>query len=184
MLNKFSNRLYASAKGWGILALIVGFVLFFSITLSLLPTVIPASETMVSLDDPVFYTPEQVFSILGDWEATGRIQQLWFHMTWDVIVPVWSFLIIGLSSSWLLMRGFTPDNKWRKLNLVAFVSAFDLLENFSLAALILVYPAQPAWLAWLKTGFTMTKYACGVLIIGVLLVGLIGAVRNKFRVLV
>jgi hypothetical protein len=182
MLAKCSQWFYKSTKGWGIITLIVGFVLFFSITLSILPTIFPASETMASLDDPIFYTPAQIFSILDEWGKSGRVQQLWFHMTWDVIVPVWSFLIIGLCSSWLLMRAITPTSNWRKLNLVAFVSIFDLLENFSLAALVLFYPKQPGWLAWMKTGFTMTKYASGVLIIAVLLVGLIGAVRNKFEV--
>jgi hypothetical protein len=181
MLIKNSQWLYRIASGKTVIFLIAGFIVFMIVTLSLLPILIPASQTMVSLDDPVCYSPQEIFNILEDWGPTGRTQQLWFHMTWDIIVPVWSFLIIGTGSSWLLKRAFAPDSKWRLLNLVALTSVFDLLENFSLAGLILFYKQHLLWLAWVKNTFTMIKYGSGVLILGVFLVGFVLAVKNRFR---
>lgn len=181
MFIRTSRWLYRLSKGKTVVLLIVGFFLFTSLTLYLLPLIIPASKDMVSLDDAVFYKPHQVFSIIDDWGDDGRTLQLWFHMTWDVIVPLWSFLIVGTSTSWILKRAFAGHSKWRKLNLVAWVVVFDLLENFSLAALILIYPMQPVWLAWLKTAFTMIKYASGVLMVGVLLIGLVQALKNRIE---
>ena len=182
MFSKSAQWLYKIATGKTVILLTIGFLLFVGVTMRLLPILIPASESMVSLDDPVFYTPAQVFSILDDWGETGRMQQLWFHMTWDVIVPLWSFLIVGGGSSWLLKRAFAPQSPWRKLNLVAWVTVFDLLENFSLAGLVLFYAQRPNWLAWLKNAFTMIKYGCGVLIVGVLLTGAVLAARNTFMI--
>ena len=182
MFIKNSQWLYKISSGKTFLLLTIGYILFFSITMSLLPLVIPASESMVSLDDPVSYTPQEVFNIMEDWGASGRTQQLWFHMTWDVIVPVWSYLVVGTGLSWLLKRSFTPQSKWRLINLVALTTIFDLSENFSLAFLILFYKQRPLWLAWLKNAFTMIKYGSGILIVGVLVVGSVLAVKNRFRV--
>ena len=182
MYLSISKWLYRFAKGKTILILMIGFICFIALTMALLPILLPDSVGIVSLDDPVFYNPQQIFSILQAWGGPVRIQELWFHLTWDVIVPVWSFLIVGSITSWLLARALGPQNKWRLLNLVACVTVFDLLENFSLAALILVYPRQLIWLAWLKTGFTMTKYGSGALILLVLLTGLLLSWRHKLRI--
>ena len=135
-----------------------------------------------SLDDPVFYTPDEIFSVVESWGPGGRSFQLWFHLTWDVVVPVLGFLLFGLSLSWLYMRVVQPGSRLRRLNLLALASGFDLLENFSQAVLIVVYPARPAWVAWLKTIFTLSKYGFGIVIILFLLAGLALAARNRFKV--
>ena len=170
MFTRISQWLYKISRGKTVIILITGFVVFMVVTMSLLPILIPASETMVSLDDPVSYTPQEIFNIMEDWGATGRTEQLWFHLTWDVIVPLWSYLVVGTSLSWLLKRAFTLGSKWRLLNLVALTTIFDLSENFSLAGLIIFYAQRPLWLAWVKNAFTIIKYGSGVLIVGVLII--------------
>jgi hypothetical protein len=137
---------------------------------------------MKSLDAPAFYTPDEIFSIIESWGAGGRSYQLWFHLTWDVVVPVLSFAIIGLSLSWLFQRITRPGSGLRRLNLLALASGFDLLENFSLAALIVVYPSRPAWIAWLKTIFTLSKYGFGIVIILLMLIGLVLVAKNRFKI--
>lgn len=127
MLSRLSNRLHAWAKGWLILSVFAALVLFMAITLPLLSLIYPAGDEMVSLDDPVLYTPEEVFSIVESWGDGGRTYQLWLHLTWDLIVPILGFLFVGLSISWLLQRGFRPGSKLQKLNLLALGSVFDLL---------------------------------------------------------
>jgi hypothetical protein len=182
MLLNLSDRFYTLAKGRLILAVFAAFALFMGITLPLLSHFYPASNEMESLDAPAFYTPDEIFSIIESWGAGGRSHQLWFHLTWDVVVPVLGFLTFGLCLSWLWMRAVPPGSRLRRLNLLALASGFDLLENFSLAALIVAYPARPAWVAWLKTIFTMSKYGFGIVIILFLLIGLVIAGRNRFRV--
>jgi hypothetical protein len=124
----------------------------------------------------------EIFSILDSWGAEGRSFQLCFHLTWDIVVPSLSFIFFGLSLSWLLLRATQPGSGLRKLNLLALASGFDLLENFALAALIVVNPSRPAWIAWLKTTFTLSKYGFGIVIILLILVLLFKAGMNRFRV--
>lgn len=182
MLSRLSARFHAWAKGWLILSVFAALVLFMAITLPLLSLIYPAADEMVSLDDPVFYTPEEVFSIVESWGDGGRTYQLWLHLTWDLIVPILGFLFVGLSVSWLLQRGFRPGSKLQKLNLLALGSVFDLLENICLMIMIVVYPVRPVAVAWLKTIFTMNKYGFAILIILLVLIGLIKAAMNRFEV--
>jgi FtsH-binding integral membrane protein len=137
---------------------------------------------MVSLDDPVFYTQEEVFSIMESWGDVGRTYQLWFHFTWDLIFPILGFLFVALFISWLLQRGFRPESKAQKLNLLALGSVFDLLENICLVSLIVMYSDRPVAIAWLKTIFTMSKYSFGIPILLMILIGFVKAAMNKFKV--
>jgi hypothetical protein len=182
MLSRLSDHFRAWAKGWLILTTAAVLVLFMAITLPLLGRVYPAADEMVSLDDPVYYTPEEVFAVVESWGDAGRTFQFWFHLTWDFIVPVLGLLVVSLSISWLLQRGFRSGSKLQKLNLLALGSVFDLLENLCLAIIIAVYPAQPVAVAWMKTISTMSKYGFMLSIILVVLIGLFAAAMNRFKV--
>lgn len=182
MLSRISDRFHTWAKGWLVLSVFAALVVFMVITLPLLNRIHPAADEMASLDDPVFYTPEEAFSIVESWGDDGRTYQLWFHVTWDFIFPVLGFLLVGLSISWLLQRGFRPGSKLQRLNLLALGSLFDLLENISLVSMIVIYPARPGAIAWLKTIFTMSKYGFMISIILVVLMGLVAAAMNGFKV--
>jgi len=152
------------------------------ITLPFLSRIYPAADELVSLDDPAFYTPEEIFSIVESWSDGGRNYQLWLHLTWDLIVPILGFLFVGLFLSWLLQRGFGSGSKLQKLNLLALGTVFDLLENICLVSMIVIYPAQPELVAWLKTIFTMSKYGFAIPIVLLILIGLIKAAMNRFQV--
>ena len=182
MLSRLSDRLHAWAKGWLILSVFAALVLFMAITLPLLSLIYPAGNEMVSLDDPVFYTSEEVFSIVESWGDGGRTYQLWFHLTWDLIVPILGFSFVGLFISWLLQRGFRSGSKLQKLNLLALGAVFDLLENICLVSMIVAYPARPVAVAWLKTIFTMIKYGFAIPIILLIVIGLYKAARNRFKI--
>ena len=182
MLTRLSNFLHTRARGRLILALIAAFTLFMGISLPVLSSRFPDEMSLKSLDDPVFYTPGEVFSIIEAWGSPGQAFQLWLHLTWDVVVPVLGFFLFGLSLSWLYQRGARAGSLLRRLNLLALGSGFDLLENFSQAVLIVAYPARPGWIAWLKTLFTLGKYGFLVLIALALLIGLVLAGRNRFKV--
>ena len=49
-------------------------------------------------------------------------------------------------------------------------------------SMIVVYPARPVAVAWLKTVFTMSKYGFAIPIILLMLIGLIKAAMNRFEV--
>jgi uncharacterized membrane protein len=71
----------------------------------------------------------------------------------------------------------------RRLNVLPIIGGlFDGLENLCVMALILAYPARPVALAWLSTAFTTSKYGSIVLILLPLLIGLVKAGMNRFKV--
>jgi hypothetical protein len=72
LLSKLSDHFYAWAKGRWILTVFAAFLLFMAITLPILSHLYPDEMNLKSLDDPVFYTPDEIFSILGSWGAEGR----------------------------------------------------------------------------------------------------------------
>lgn len=180
-ISNLSNYFHRRANGKLILFLFASLVLFMGITLPLMYTFFPYSKNMISLDSTISL-PAQTFSIIESWGDSGRNFQLWLHLTWDVIVPLLTFFFFILSISWLFRRGFKSKSKLQKMNLIAFASIFDLLENVCIVLLIIFYPSQLTILAWMRTIFTASKYGFGVLIILTILFGLIKAAKNKFKI--
>jgi hypothetical protein len=184
VLSKFSDRLYAWAKGRLILLILIVIVLFLGLTEALFQAFSdPTLADKVSLDSRFLYTPETAFAAVASYGDAGRIRMIWIHLVWDFIFPVLYTAFLSLFMSWLFQRGFRPGSRLRKLNVVAVAGGcFDLLENVGIVTMILVYPAQPAVVAWLSTIFSMGKGSCGVVIILLLLIGLVKAAMNRFKV--
>jgi len=136
----------------------------------------------MSLDGQFAYTPEQAFSVVTSYGDDGRTQMIWIHLA-DFILITFYTLMFCLSISWLFQRGFKLDSRVQILNLVPILGGFlDLMENIWIITLILSYPAQPTALAWLSTISTMGKYIMGIPIVLLLLIGLVKAAMNRFKV--
>jgi len=74
-------------------------------------------------------------------------------------------------------------DKMQRLNLVPVLGGFfDVMENVWIITMILVYPARPTVVAWLSTISTMGKYIMGVPIVLLLVIGLVKAAMNRFKV--
>lgn len=179
LITRLSERLHLWARGRVVLALWGAFVGFMVGSLWLLSWCAPDLAGLASLDDPVWRGPDEIYAILSAWGATGRTQELWFHLTWDTVVPVMGFFCVALTLSWVLQRAVTPGSGLRRLNLLGLVTVFDLLENVFIEALILTHPARVPALAWLKTTFTALKYAGGAVLVVVLLGLVARAVRSR-----
>jgi len=179
MLSKLSRLLHSWARGWLILALIAAFVIFEAITLPRLQAA--PGGNIVSLDQQLFYTPEQAFVTVG---AYGEARRFWIpvYLTWDVANPILYTLIFSLLISWLFRRDFQAESRLQKLNLLPLGAGLgDLLENTCIVTLLAVYPAQPAVVAWLSTICTVGKM--GFLSVSTLLIlaGLVAAAVNGFK---
>lgn len=176
MLSRISDRFHTWAKGWLILSIIASFVLLVN-----LPLADPALVS-ISLDGRFAYTPEQAFSAVAAYGDAGRVQMIWIHLGDFILITLYTSMF-GLSISWLFQRGFKLDSRMQKLNLVPVLGGFfDVMENIWIVIMILVFPAQPTVVAWLSTISTMGKYILGVPIVLLLLIGLIKAAMNRFKV--
>jgi hypothetical protein len=153
--------------------LVAGFVIFEAFTLPRLQAA--PGGNIVSLDAQLFYRPEQAFATVA---AYGDARRFWIpiYLTWDVANPIFYALIIGLLMSWLFRRGFKPESKLQRLNLLPVGAGLcDLLENLCIVTLLAVYPAQPAAVAWLSTICTVGKMGFLSLSMLLVLVGLVAA---------
>jgi hypothetical protein len=176
MLSRISDRFHTWAKGWLILSIIAAFVLLVNLPLAD-PTLIS-----MSLDGQFAYTPEQAFSAVASYGDNGRVQMIWIHLG-DLILITLYTLMFCLSISWLFQRSFKLDSRMQRLDLVPVLGGFfDVMENIWITTIILVYPAQPTVVAWLSTISTTSKYIMGIPIVLLLVIGLVKAALNKFKV--
>jgi hypothetical protein len=176
MLSRISDHFRAWANGWVILSIIAAFVLLINLPLAD-PTLIS-----MSLDGQFAYTPEQAFSAVASYGDNGRVQMLWIHLADFILITLYTSMF-WLTISWLFQRGFQLDSRIQRLNLVPILGGFfDLMENIWIITLLLIYPAQPTLVAWSSTIFTTAKYIMGIPIILLLLIGLVKAAMNRFKV--
>jgi len=179
MLAQLSRSLYSWARGWLILALIAGFVVFEAVTLPLLQSA--PGGGVAALDTQVFYRPEQAFSTVGSY---GDAARFWIRMylTWDLVNPILYTLILSLLISWLFQRAFKAGSRLRGLNVLPVgAGLFDVGENVCIVSLLAVYPAQPRAVAWLATVCTLGKVSLLGISALLVLLGIAGAARNAFR---
>ena len=176
MLLMMSGRIHNWAKGWLVLLSIVSFVVLVSLPI--------ADPNLISesLDGQFAYTPEHAFNVIASYGEEGRIQMIWIHIADFLLIIVYT-LMFCLVISWFFRRGFEHDSKMQKLNLIPLLGGiFDVLENIWIMILIAIYPTQSIVVAWFASFFTTGKYILGVPIILLLLIGLVMALINGFRV--
>jgi len=176
MIATLSDRLHSWAKGWVVLLAIAAFLVLVN-----LPFFDPALVS-TSLDGRPGYTPREAFATIASYSDTERTQMIWIHALDVVLLTVYTAMFC-LSISWLFQRSFTPHSIMQRLNVVPILGGlFDVLENVWIVTLILLHPARPTAIAWLATISTTAKYAAGLPIVLLLLIGLVKAATNRFRV--
>ncbi len=184
MLNTISQKFHAWAKGWLVLVLLVADGLMMGYIMPLAGGILAfvANNHVTPLDLMFFYSPAQAFEMLEKYTAAGRSLYMKIELTADIIYPIIYTLFYGLLLSWLFQRGFKPDSPMQKYNVIP-VGAwfFDLLENVGIVSLLVLYPAQPAALAWITMLFGLIKWTFAIGSILLALFGLVKAALNGFR---
>jgi len=178
MLFKISRTLYSWARGWIILLLVVGFVLYVAVTLPVLKAA-PGSN-IVSLDTQLFYTPDTAFATVASY---GETSGFWIRMylTWDLVNPLLYSTIICLVLSWLARRGFRFGGKLQILNVLPLAAGlFDILENICIVIMLSLFPAQPTFVAWLACLGTLSKMIFFGISTLLILFSLVKATTNRF----
>ncbi len=181
MLTKLSTILQKYAKGPLVL-------LFLALDLLFVAFILPNTEAQMKatsggvgpIDLQFFYTPEKVYSMVSAYGESGRAFYRTFELTGDIIYPIIYTLFFSLLLSWLFRRGFAGDSHWQRLNVLPFGALlFDLLENSCIVTMLSIYPATPAPLAWLATGFTMIKWSFAAVTLLLVLLGVVMALGRR-----
>ena len=184
MLNNISEKFYKWANGWIVLVFVILDVFFAGY---IMPLIGGLMKSGIGLEQPldlmIFATPDKIFNMIDMYGDEGRVFYRTFELTADIVYPIIYLFAFGLLISWLFKRGFSlnhPLRKWNVAPLGAFV--FDLLENATIVTLLSIFPSQPVILGWLLFLFIAVKWLFAGVSIVLILLGLVMAIKNKFKV--
>lgn len=183
MLQNLSNKFYGWAKGWLVLVLLVLDGFFGGFLLPLIQGLMQGgSGGIMPLDLMMFATPDKLFDMIEQYGDSTRIFYRNVELTVDIIYPIVYLFFFGLAISWLFQRGFAPNSSMRKLNIMPLGAwFFDLLENIVIVILVSIFPSQPIALGWILFLLTSVKWLFAFASIGLILVGLVMAIKNGFK---
>jgi hypothetical protein len=135
------------------------------------------------MDLQFFSTPAKLFAMVASYGEFGRPFYRNVELTVDILYPIIYMLAYGLLLSWLFQRAFKPDSKMQKWNVMPIgMWLFDLLENLGIVTLLSTFPAQLTAAAWLTTIFTMVKWMFAAASMLLIVIGLVMAAKNRFRI--
>lgn len=183
MLLKVSNRFHAWARGWVVIAFLALDAYFMGFVMPLVGGLQESNPgAQGALDLRFFSMPGRMFEMIESYGEYGRAFYRSTELTVDLLHPILYTLGLGLLISWLFQRGYKPDEKMLRMNVVP-VGAwfFDLLENLGIVILLSSFPAQWAPVAWLTTIFTMIKWIFAGASMLLILLGLVMAAKNGFK---
>lgn len=183
MLDNLSATLRKYANGWLVLVFLAGELLFNAVILPNQQAKIEAGSGGVGpIDLQFFYTPEKAYSMVEYYGEAGRADYRLFELTGDIIYPIVYTLFFSLAITWLFQRGSSSNSAMQKYNVTPFGAwLFDLLENLGIVTMLSVHPSTPALLAWSTALFTLVKWLFAILSVVLLLVGLLMAIKNRFK---
>ena len=184
MLNAISQKFYTWTTGWRVIVLLIldGLMMGYIMPLASAIMALAANNSVLPLDLMFFYTPAKAFAMIEKYAEAGRAVYLKIELTADILYPIIYTLFYGLLVSWLFQRAFKPGSKIQKYNVVP-VGAwfFDLLENVGIVSMLVIYPSQPAALAWLTMIVGSLKWLFASASIGLVLFSLVKAAMNGFK---
>jgi hypothetical protein len=115
------------------------------------------------LDVRIGYTPAQAFELIGALTGPGRTLYALSEVTLDLLYPLVYTGLLAALLSWLAPPAFGSAAWVTWLQKVPrAVLLADYLENIGIVLLVLVYPTQPAPLAWAISGVTIVKFTLGL----------------------
>jgi hypothetical protein len=184
VLKSISERFYQWSKGWFIFVLFLLDGFFSGLLLPLIQGMMQGGKGGIQvLDLMLFATPEKIFGMIERYGEYNRPFYRGVELTVDIIYPIVYLFFFGLLISWLFQRGFASNSPMRKLNVLPLGAwFFDLLENIVIVILLSVFPSQPTALAWILTLISTVKWFFAGASILLILIGLVMAIKNKFKI--
>ena len=184
MFKNISERFYRWNKGWLIFILFLLDGFFSGFLLPLIQGMMQDDKGgVLPLDLMLFATPEKIFGMIQRYGEFNRPFYRNVELTVDIVYPIVYLFFFGLLISWLFQRGFAPNSPMRKFNIMPLGAwFFDLLENVFIVTLLSVFPSQPTALAWILTVLSTIKWFFAGASILLILIGLVMAIKNRFKI--
>lgn len=164
-----------------VLLLLLPFNLFLFPARHTLLTRLSGRENII-IDVWFAYTPQQVYDVLPLYGPTGRLLYAASELSIDVLYPLLYSTLLWMLMAVLFSRLLhAPSRLHRLQKLPILLFCMDILENCGISALLLIYPRQLNWLAWITSGFATLKFMLGTLVMGIILFAGLVLAWQRFR---
>jgi hypothetical protein len=143
-----------------------------------------SSGGVSAIDSLIVYRPEKAYDMIAAYGQQGRRYYATIALTLDTVFPLLLALTFGLTLARVFRRAFSREGVLHRALFVP-VGALvaDLLENVSLATLLLSYPRRLPAIALLASSFSTVKWTAVVaeslLVVIGLIAWLVGALRGE-----
>jgi len=183
MMKSLSAQLHSISTGTVTLVALLILILFMALVLPSQSTRDIETNTGATTPDlSIFYSPDELYRMAGDYGPEGRAAFIRVRWTFDVAWPlVYTFFLVT-SISWLVGKSFPAASGWQLTNLVpVLAAALDFLENISNSIVMARYPIKSPIFATLAPFFTLFKWLAVGASFAVLFIGLVAAMLVVFR---
>ncbi len=124
-------------------------------------------------DTHVPYSPQEVHQLAGALGESGRRLYAATEVTLDFAFPPLYTTLLSLILALVWRKAQTARTAWAWLPLLPTLGMLgDLTENVSLAALMMLFPGEPAWLAQFSNLASLVKWGAGLASLVMIVVGL------------
>jgi hypothetical protein len=136
-----------------------------------------------AIDFLIIYSPEKAYDMIGAYGQQGRQYYATIALTLDTIFPLALALVLSLVLAYVFHRAYSREGVLQRAVLVPPAAmAADLLENISIATMLLMYPRRLPAVALLASAFSTVKWTTVSAEAVLVVVGLISwAIQQGFR---
>lgn len=125
------------------------------------------------------YSPQEVYILASDLGEAGRTLYAITEVTLDFAFPIIYATLLSMMLA-LVWRKTNPE--WAWFALLPYLGMLaDFAENICIGVMMMMFPNDAAWLAWLSNGFSLIKWIIGLTSFGAFLLGLGVIVYNRLK---
>ena len=135
-----------------------------------------------TLDPDFGYLPQTALDHIFAYGAPARAYYLLIEWTADLAYPFIYSTLFALLLTFILHRAFPPQSPYQRLHLVPYaMMVCDYSENILVSLLLLTYPAQSIFLAWIASIASFLKWMFGGMVVLSLLISIIALFAALIR---
>ena len=184
-MKKLSAFFYRISTGWVVLAGLVVFLVFSSLTLPVESKRMDAySQGLGSPDTSLFYSGKLLYHMAEIYGEAGRDAFLKARWGFDLAFPLIYGFFLVTSISYLFKRYTMGNRKFYWLNLIPLLGLIlDLAENTATSVVMANYPIENRWAELLAPVFTPIKWLFVSISMIILAIGLLLRLISAIKII-
>jgi hypothetical protein len=140
------------------------------------------SSGVGALDLLIVYSPDKAYDMIAAYGQSGRRYYATIALTLDIMFPLLVAVTFGLILASLFHRAFSREGVLQRAVVVPVAGMLaDLLENISIATMLLSYPKMLRAVALLASAFSTVKWTAVAAESVLVIIGLAALLMRRAR---